>query len=164
MPQRYFIRTLLNLLQRAQAATARWIKPGMEAGTTPALDLTVTVSILPAALPPRPSARAPLAAPAPQQSGAPGQRSPSVARFAPEPALQGTRASLKQGQEKMLLVPGWDLPRRAAPEQNSLPPPCESCRTGSLGQVPSWGRLIQERRDLRVIRQGSEIKEKERHF
>lgn len=83
MPQRYFIPTLLNPLRRAQAATARWIKLGTEAGTTPALDPTVTVSIPPAALTPQPWAAAP-PGPAPG-AGAEPRPEPRIPRQRPGP-------------------------------------------------------------------------------
>lgn len=68
MPLRYFIPTSLNLPLRARAATARWTKPGTEGGTTPARAPTVTVSIPPAAPPPRPSLPGP-GAPRAQRPG-----------------------------------------------------------------------------------------------
>lgn len=152
MPQRYFILTLLNRLRRAQVATARWIKLGTEAGTTPALDPTVTVSIPPAALPPQPWAAAP-PGPAPgagaeprPEPRIPWQRPgpPTRARRSRDPAPGGSRAPGKC----CWLRAGICLAGRPPSQPPSHPRAGKSCRTGSLGQVTSWGRFIQECRVL----------------
>lgn len=139
MPQRYFIHTLLNLLQRTQAAIARWIKPGMEAGTTPALDPTVTVSILPAALTARPAAPG-RPRPGPGSGAQPTGRSRGVP-LPPAPHPRPGRAAtgkLRLGEAR---AEGSCWLGSASPggPPVSLPPPCESCMTGFLGQVTSEG-------------------------
>lgn len=45
MPQKSFIRMWLNLFQHTPAATARWIKPEMEAGISVTVDWIGTVSV-----------------------------------------------------------------------------------------------------------------------
>lgn len=45
MPQKFFIHMWLNLFQHSPAATARWIKPEMEAGISVTLDWIGTVSV-----------------------------------------------------------------------------------------------------------------------
>lgn len=134
MPQRYFIHTLLNLLQRAQAAIARWIKPGMEAGTTPALDPTVTVSILLAARPPRPAAPGP-PRPGPGSGAQTTGRSRSRGAPAPGAPLRGSCASGKPGPREGA---GCHLPRRAAPWWASLR------RASPVGPAYSGRLLLRE--------------------
>lgn len=121
----------------------------------------------PAAAPPGP---APGAEPPPPGRGRSRSRSRSRGRGAPlqraspprrRPA-SGAPGNRRLGEAGAREDAAGARPGPASPggPRASLPPPCESCRTGSLGQVTSRGRFTQERRVLRVIRQGSTIKER----
>lgn len=78
---------------------------------------------------------------------------PSTAAFGPRPRSPPSAAPRGAGRGKMLLPVAL---LRLAPEHAG---PCKSCRTGSLGQVASWGKFSQI---WWVIRQGRKIKGKER--